>query len=192
MRIGDIVPHLRKCSYQEFLGAVPYEGLYENLLELSEDVASKLPLHQILNEMGANILPLSPDQQFRCVLPWHGTQDLHPSARYYTYNRDSGEEEESFYCFKCNEASNSFWLLYKLAKLDNEKIDLRLFLNHLNERYGVEISREIVLMYDPNDLSNLIGGSDSIRQEFLASKALLDVFSIDKELYLNKLSSYLK
>lgn len=149
MILRDMHPKWAKFPSKELLEQVSYNHIFCLLDEFTQYYNDKLSLCMILSRLGVDeVLEGTEEQQVPCILIEHGTRDTHASARFYSFNRESGEHVAAVYCHKCGKRLTAFWYLYKYLK-DYHGVKLKAYFLKLEKEYGVPFPRDLVLNFDP-------------------------------------------
>lgn len=110
-----------------------------------------ISLWWLLNQEGIHQVDQGVDAlQIPCILKSHGSADNHASARYYSYDRETMEYKETYYCFKCGRSYRSFDLIVQLAK---DKVELEFYevFDYINKVYKVKFPYDLLLEFDPDE-----------------------------------------
>lgn len=111
----------------------------------------QIPLWKLLNKEGIYQVDEGVDAlQIPCILNSHGSSDNHASARYYSYDRETGEYKETYYCFKCNKSYRSFDLIVQLAQ-DKIELPFSEVFDYIEREYRVKFPLNILLDFDPDE-----------------------------------------
>jgi hypothetical protein len=148
LKIRDLFPDLEKALVKDFLEKLNMQTIFEVLPKLVDYYNSELKLWQVLNHYGnLDLYEDTEAQQVPCLLPEHGTEDKKNSAKYFNYDRDTGELSESVYCYKCCKKMTAFWFVYSYEKESNGK-NLIEVLIYLDQVFKISLPKNIFLDYD--------------------------------------------
>jgi hypothetical protein len=102
----------------------------------------------VLRNYGVEVVDGVDEQQVSCVFLEHGSHDRNKSARYFAYDREKANDDESVYCYKCCKRWTPFWYVYKYEKEYNG-LKLTGMFPLMKKRFGVAFPRDILLDFDP-------------------------------------------
>lgn len=150
MKLRDLNPGLANVSLDEFFIKIQWGTLFSLLPQISEYYDSRLNMVQILHYYGLDYVEQGVDHmQVNCLWSEHGTNDFNKSAKYYSYDRHTGEAKEGVYCFKCQKYLTPFWYLFKMEK-DQKGVHIMDFFKWVKRIFGVDFPRDLILDFDPN------------------------------------------
>ena len=158
MKLKTKLANYEHLSLKDFCIRVGLEdAIFPCMDDIREYYNDKLPLWRILNCYGVDdVIEGDESQQVPCILESHGSGDLHASARYYSYNRETLELDESYYCFKCESRLTSFDLIFRMEKDRNELKFTDLF-DFIRSKFKVDFPYHIILEFDPKEYFVLEG-----------------------------------
>lgn len=135
---------------EELISQIPGRYIIPITDALSSYYDSKLDMSAIYNIYGQDLRAGDDQQQVVCLLPSHGSQDRHPSARFYPVDRNTGEIRHAVYCHKCQKMSTPFWLLYKRESFLSG-IHMRELFLFIKKTFQIPFPRHIFFEFDPQE-----------------------------------------
>lgn len=192
MKLRDINPNLSDVSLHKFFELVQWGTIFNLLPQIAEYYDNKLNMIYILRYYGLDYVYEGVDHmQVNCLLVEHGSKDINKSARYYSYDRHSGNDKEGVFCFKCQKYLTPFWYLYKMEK-DYKNLNIFEFFIWVKKIFRVDFPKDLILDFDPD--SFYIFGSpedaQNIRSKFSYAKSLRKLKEVEPKIYLNKIVDY--
>jgi hypothetical protein len=126
--------------------------------------------------------------QVNCLLFEHGSNDFNKSARYYSYDRNTGEDKEGVFCFKCQKYLTPFWYLYKMEK-DYRSVQIKDFFLFIKKIFRVDFPRHLILDFDPEAFYTFedTEGRQGILSKFSYAKSLRGLRDSDSKMYLRSI-----
>jgi len=112
MKFIMMFPEFQNKSDSELIETIPLDVVIPILNEVGNYYNERLKMGRVYSVFGHELEDGSDQQQVQCLLPQHGTDDRHPSSRFYSTDRNTGEETHAVYCFKCQRVATPFWLVY--------------------------------------------------------------------------------
>lgn len=174
MKLRDLNPGLIDVPLDEFFNKIQWGTLFSLLPQISEYYDSRLSLVQILRFYGLDYVEQGVDHmQVNCLLVEHGSNDFNKSAKYYSYDRYTGEAKESVYCWKCQKKLTPFWYLFKMEK-DQKGVHIMDFFKWVEKVFGVAFPRDLILDFDPSSFYTF----DDIEEK----QSVLSLFSYARSL----------
>jgi len=192
MRLRDINPELSNLDLEEFFKAIQWGTVFSLLPQIAEYYNSKISMVYVLNYYGLDYVTSGIDHmQVHCLLLDHGTSDFNKSARFYTYDRNTGEPKEGVWCFKCQKYLTPFWYLYKMEK-DFRSRGLLDFFILLRKIFRVDFPKDLILDFDPDSFYTFEGGEDrqNILSLFSYARSLRGMKQSDIKNYLSNLVNF--
>lgn len=170
MKLRSYIQNSEGMSTRDFVARCGYsKAFYPCLDKVIEYYDSKLSLRTILTRYGVDVPDQTDVMQIPCLLPSHGTRDIHNSARYYSYDRESGEAKEAIYCFKCRVKKTGFSLVLALEREYRGKT-LMDVLELMEGQFGIPFPKEILLDFDPDTYFTFEEDDSKIQQVLEAFK----------------------
>jgi len=106
-------------------------------------------LWKVLNHYGIDEPDAATEQaQIPCLLVEHGSSDRHSSARYFSFDRETGTHKEQVYCYKCSKILNSFWYIYKYER-DFHELNIKDVFLFITKTFGTPFPSDLILDFDP-------------------------------------------
>lgn len=194
MKLRDTNPNLSKVSLEEFFNVVRWGTIYSLFPQISEFYNNQLSMVLILNYYGLDYVVEGVDHmQVNCLLLEHGSQDFNKSARYYSYDRNTGEPKEGVWCFKCQKYLTPFWYLYKMEK-EYKNVPIVEFFLWIKKVFRVDFPRDLILDFDPDSFYDFgeSGEKQNIIAKFSYARSLRELKDKDPKLYLNNIVNLYK
>jgi hypothetical protein len=190
MRTIDLHPEYINLSDEELIKQIPSNTIVPLTESISAYYDSKLLMSQVFTNYGYELGSDDTQQQVQCLLPSHGSQDRHPSAKYYPEDRNTGASKPHVYCHKCQKSRTPFWLMYNRESFYSG-IHLREFFVLLKKRFNIPFPRHLFLEFDPMEYyvfeaSELSGKLQKIRY----AETLLQLKEVKDPLYLSELKRF--
>ncbi|MFA5071095.1 MAG: hypothetical protein WC511_01840 [Candidatus Pacearchaeota archaeon] len=143
----DTHPDYKNYSEEEVIKSVPSSVLIAITPDVANYYDSRIRMGLVYQLYGHSLDDSADQQQIPCLLPSHGTTDRHPSSRFYSSDRNTGEKRHAVFCFKCQRTITPFWLLYARESQRNLKFrDIFLFISKV---FKVAFPRQILYSFDP-------------------------------------------
>lgn len=160
MTLRQLFPELEVCDLEIFLEKISNSSIYNLFLEIAKKYEQQIPLWKVINfYRDADLSDYDDEVQVTCSLAEHGSGDKHKSARYFKYDRQTGELRPAVYCYKCNRVLTSFWYIYRKER-DFRDLDLKGIFLHIWKVWGIDFPRELILDFDPESFYNFEDGTD--------------------------------
>lgn len=166
MKYKDTHPEHVHLRTKDFLSEVPPQAIFNVFKDLIDWYQVNLPLWVVLNFFGEHLTGNEDEQQVQCRLPEHGTRDNHASARYFSYDRDTGKQKQTIHCFKCQKSTNSIGLLFKHLTQTQGMKPVEVF-QFIEDNFQLEFPKSIVLEFDPETYYSFDGPSNLLMQELI-------------------------
>jgi hypothetical protein len=191
MKLRESNPNLKFLPIEEFINSVKWNIIFSLFAQIANYYDLKLSLISILNHYGLDISEGSEEIQIQCLFLEHGSEDRNKSARYYSYDRTTGEPKEGVYCFKCQKYYTPFWYLYKLER-EYKKLNLIEFFVWINKIFKIDFPRDIILDFDPDIFYTFenLEEKHNFLELFNHAKNLRGLKNKDKEIYLRDLVNF--
>jgi hypothetical protein len=191
MKLKDSNPDIKYLPLKEFIDSVKWNTIFSMFSQIADYYDSRLSLISILNYYGLDIDKGSEEIQVQCLFLEHGSEDRNKSARYYSYDRTTGEPKEGVYCFKCQKYYTSFWYLYKLER-EYKKLNLLDFFLWVDKIFKVNFPKKLVLEFDPESFYSFENLEDkqNILDLFKYAKDLRRLKEENKNIYLGNLINF--
>lgn len=189
MKLKDLFPDLEKVSTEEFLEKIKGSTLIDMMSELVDHYNINLRLWEILNHYGVDKVDETTEaMQVPCLLYEHGSGDVKNSAKYFSYDRETGDNSESVYCYKCQKKLTAFWFIYKYEKEYNGK-NFKGILLYIKKIFKVDIPRKLILEYDPESKYSFetLECENETYSKFVEASKIRDLKITDDKEYINKL-----
>lgn len=189
MKLRDTNPNLIDLSLEEFFKVVRWSTIFSLFPQIAEYYNSRLSMVYILNYYGMDYVTSGVDHmQVNCILIEHGSQDINKSARYYSYDRNTGEAKEGVWCFKCQKYLTPFWYLYKIEK-EYKDVQIFDFFLWIKKVFRVDFPKDIVLDFDPDSFYTFedVEGRQNVLSKFSYARSLRDLKGKDSKLYLESI-----
>lgn len=191
MKIRDLHPDLGRVSLDRFFEVVKWGTIYNLFPQIAEFYNSRLSMVRILNYYGMDYVTEGVDHmQVNCLLLEHGSDDFNKSARYFSYDRNTGDAKEGVYCYKCQKYLTPFWYLYAIEK-ERKKITLLEFFQFVKRIFRVDFPRNLVLDFDPDSYYTFddVGERQNVLSLFSYAKSLREL-KRDPEIYLKSIIEF--
>lgn len=176
-------------SLKDFFKAVQWGTIFNLFSQIAEYYDNALSMISILRYYGLDYVGEGEDHiQVNCLLVEHGSRDVNKSARYYSYDRNTGEPKEGVYCFKCQKYLTPFWYIHKLEK-EYREISIIDFFLWIKVVFRVDFPRDLVLDFDPNTFYTF-GDTESAQNrmaKFSYAKSLRSLKKNNPILYLENI-----
>lgn len=148
MKTIEIHPEYLSLSDIELIEKIPRDVIIPLTEQISSYYDSKISMQQVYAIYGYELKDTESQQQVSCLLPSHGSQDRHPSARFYPIDRNTGQTKHAVYCHKCQKTTTPFWLLYTRESFFSG-IHMREFYTFLRKTFQIPFPRHYFLEFDP-------------------------------------------
>lgn len=151
MKLGLLIDNINNKSIEEIIDFVGFSKTIVPLIpDLIEYYDNEMNLFEIINHYSDESLDGSEDEvQVHCCFPEHGGSDNHKSARYYSRDRDSGENRESLYCFKCQIRRGAFLTSLHIERHNRDKWSIVDHFKFLEDN-SIVFPRYIIEDFDPD------------------------------------------
>ncbi len=189
MKLIELYPHWREAPDSLIVDEIGTESFGNLVQPTAAYYKSVLSLPAVLGYYGAGDVGFDDDSAYvACKLASHGGEDRHASARYFRLNRETGELDPAFYCYKCQKAYNSFWFTYYMEK-DWHGRNLRETIKFIESEFHIPIPRELWFSYDAAVFYSEDGGKiiEDPTLAFIAVESVLELKATDIPAYLQRL-----
>lgn len=189
MKLRGINPKLSDVPLDQFFALVQWGTIFSLLPQIAEYYNNKLKMIYILRYYGLDYVYEGVDHmQVNCLWVEHGSSDINKSAKYYSYDRYTDNEQEGVYCFKCQKYLTPFWYLYKMEK-DYKNVTIFDIFLWIKKIFRVDFPRDLVLDFDPDTFYNFGSSEDqqSLMAKFSYAKSLRKLKKSDSKIYLNNI-----
>ena len=150
MKTIDIHPDYQSLSDEDLIAKIPGNLIMPLTDRISSYYDSKISMPQVYMCYGQELRDTDSQQQVQCLLPSHGSQDRHASARFYPTDRNTGQPKHAVYCHKCQRTSTPFWLLYARESFFSGT-HMREFYGFLKRTFQIQFPRHVFLEFDPQE-----------------------------------------
>lgn len=148
MKTIDIHPEYMNFTDEELIESIPTNYILPLTGKIASFYDGKLSMKDVYSIYGQDLGDTESQQQVQCLLPSHGSQDRHASARFYPVDRHTGEVKHAVYCHKCQKTVTPFWLVYFRESYFSE-IHMRGVYAFLKKTFQVPFPRHVYLDFDP-------------------------------------------
>ena len=192
MKIGEINLEYANLSDEELISKIPSHLITPLGGQIASFYDSRLDIPLIYSMYGYEMRDKESQQQVHCLLPSHGTEDRHPSARYYPQDRNTGEVRQAVYCHKCQKTHTAFWLLYAIES-SRTGMHMREFYAFLKRVFKIPFPRHVFLSFDPQEFFVFTETETrGKRQRLVYSETLLKMKEVGDPIYLAEMNKFWK
>jgi len=190
MKTIDLHPEYVSLPDEELITSIPGNLITPLMESLSSYYDSKLNMQQVYSIYGHELFLGNDQQQVVCLLPSHGSQDRHPSARFYPVDRNTGELRHAVYCHKCQKMTTPFWLLYKRESFFSG-IHMRDLFLFLKKTFQIPFPRHIYFDFDPQEYFTFTESEAKQKiQKIKYAEMILNLKEAKDSLYLSELKRF--
>lgn len=189
MKLRDLNPELVKLNTEDLIQRVKYSYIFALMDQISEYYSESLALWKVLNYYGIPEPDAEIEQcQVSCLLVEHGSGDKHASARYFSFDRETGLRKEQVYCYKCSKILSSFWYIYKYEK-DYHELNMKDVFIFIQKTFGVQFPKDLILEFDPEKFYTFDSEDDriTIMEKFNRADKIRDYKNTDIQVWLDSL-----
>lgn len=190
MKTIEIYPEYASMSDRELIEKMPSHVIVPLSPAISEWYDGKISMSSVYSHYGQDFGSVETQQQVVCLLPSHGSEDRHPSARFYPVDRQTGELKHAVYCHKCQKTSTPFWLLHSREAFFRG-IHMREFYVWLGVIFKVAFPRHLFFDFDPQEF--FVMEETESRSKFLKiqyAATLLGLKRVRDPLYLSEMKRF--
>jgi len=186
----DIFPDYQNMSDEELIEKIPSNTILPISNAVAEFYDSKVSMCDIYSYYGMELQESDSQQQVQCLLPQHGSQDRHPSARFYPVDRNTGEIKHAIYCHKCMKTVSPFWLLYS-RESTYSGIHMRGLYLFIKRIFKVPFPRHIFFNFDPQEYYVLTESEAYSKiQKMQYAQTLLQLKNAKDPLYISEMKRF--
>jgi hypothetical protein len=189
MKQIELYPHWRTSPASLIIDEIGHEAFGNLVQPTAEYYKSVLSLPAVLEYYEAGEFNQDADSAYvTCKLATHGGEDRHASARYFRLNRETGEFDPAFYCYKCQKSYSSFWFTFYMEK-DWHGRSLRDTIKFIDSDFHIPPPLELWFNYDASTYYAEDGGKiiEDPTLAFVAAEKVLELKDSDVPLYLKNL-----